>query len=192
MPEARPAHFEDVDAVIDLATISNNPSGKLFKKATRRIICESRVRTVRMAREPSARRYIVPSSCSIYSFPGRWRHRRRRQLDQSSDHLRARERDGRAGDATMLLTILPRTRSLILSALQVPMKGERQRCSSGHVEFECEILRSWALDAHRQCHIMTYKLLWRERYLERSAAQNILCIHGPWLHLNPSQGSRNK
>ena len=63
-----PAHFEGVDAVIDLAAISNDPSGELFQEATRQINCESRIRTARMAREAGARRYVLPSSCSIYGF----------------------------------------------------------------------------------------------------------------------------
>ena len=61
-----PAHFEGVGAVIDLAAISNDPSGELFQKATRQINCDSRVRAARLAKESDVRRYILPSSCSIY------------------------------------------------------------------------------------------------------------------------------
>ena len=61
-------HFEGVDAVIDLAAISNDPSGELFQEATWEINRDSRVRNARMAKEAGARRYILPSSCSIYGF----------------------------------------------------------------------------------------------------------------------------
>ena len=61
-------HFEGVDAVIDLAAISNDPSGELFRAATFEINRDSRVRAARLAREAGARRYVLPSSCSIYGF----------------------------------------------------------------------------------------------------------------------------
>lgn len=63
-----PEHFEDVSAVIDLAAISNDPSGELFREATLAINHESRVRSARLAKAAGARRYILPSSCSIYGF----------------------------------------------------------------------------------------------------------------------------
>ena len=61
-------HFEGVDAVIDLAAISNDPSGELFRDATLEINRDARVRAARLAREAGARRYVLPSSCSIYGF----------------------------------------------------------------------------------------------------------------------------
>ena len=63
-----PRHFEGIDAVIDLAAISNDPSGELFREATFDINHRSRVRTARLAKEAGARRYILPSSCSVYGF----------------------------------------------------------------------------------------------------------------------------
>ena len=63
-----PEHFVGVEAVIDLAAISNDPSGELFQEATWQINHHARVRTARMAREGGVRRYILPSSCSIYGF----------------------------------------------------------------------------------------------------------------------------
>ena len=63
-----PEHFDGVDAVIDLAAISNDPSGELFQDATWEINRDSRVRAARLAREAGARRYVLPSSCSIYGF----------------------------------------------------------------------------------------------------------------------------
>ena len=61
-------HFDGVDAVIDLAAISNDPSGELFQEATFRINRDSRVRAARLARDAGVRRYVLPSSCSIYGF----------------------------------------------------------------------------------------------------------------------------
>ena len=62
------AHFEGADAVIDLAAISNDPSGELFQEATYRINRDSRVRAAHLAKEAGVRRYVLPSSCSIYGF----------------------------------------------------------------------------------------------------------------------------
>jgi nucleoside-diphosphate-sugar epimerase len=63
-----PAHFDGVDAVIDLVAISNDPSGELFQEATLQINRDSRVTAARLAKEAGARRYILPSSCSIYGY----------------------------------------------------------------------------------------------------------------------------
>lgn len=61
-------HFLDVDAVIDLVAISNDPSGELFQKATYEINRDSRIECARIAKKMGAKRYILPSSCSIYGF----------------------------------------------------------------------------------------------------------------------------
>ena len=62
------AHFEDIDYVIDLVAISNDPSGELFQQATWQINHESRVRTAKLAKSLGVKKYILPSSCSIYGF----------------------------------------------------------------------------------------------------------------------------
>jgi len=61
-------HLQGVDYVIDLVGISNDPAGELFQEATWQINYESRVRLARMAKAAGAKRYILPSSCSIYGF----------------------------------------------------------------------------------------------------------------------------
>lgn len=63
-----PRIFEGVDAVIDLVAISNDPSGELLQDETMQINCDSRVRTAKLAKEAGAKRYVLPSSCSIYGF----------------------------------------------------------------------------------------------------------------------------
>lgn len=62
------AHFVGVDAVIDLVAISNDPSGELFQDATYEINHQSRVQTAKLAKKQGAKRYILPSSCSLYGF----------------------------------------------------------------------------------------------------------------------------
>lgn len=63
-----PSHFEGVDAVIDLAAISNDPSGEEFRDATLQINRDGRIRAAELARDAGVARYILPSSCSIYGF----------------------------------------------------------------------------------------------------------------------------
>ena len=61
-------HFKDVDFVVDLVAMSNDPSGELFQQSTWQINHESRARSARMAKEAGVKRYLLPSSCSIYGF----------------------------------------------------------------------------------------------------------------------------
>ena len=63
-----PRYFEGVDHVIDLVAISNDPSGELFQKATYEINHESRAHCARLAKAAGVKRYVLPSSCSIYGF----------------------------------------------------------------------------------------------------------------------------
>ena len=62
------AHLQDVDAVIDLVAISNDPASEFFEQATYQINHEARARCAKLARAAGAQRYILPSSCSIYGF----------------------------------------------------------------------------------------------------------------------------
>ena len=61
-------HFDSTYAVIDLAAVSNDPSGELFAKPTWEINWRARVRNAERAKCLGVERYILPSSCSIYGF----------------------------------------------------------------------------------------------------------------------------
>ena len=63
-----PGVFEGVDHVVDLVAFSNDPSGERFRDATFAINHRSRARTAAMAKAAGARRYVLPSSCSVYGF----------------------------------------------------------------------------------------------------------------------------
>ncbi len=56
------------DAVVDLAALSNDPSGDLDPLKTWDINYIGRVRVARLAKKVGATRYIVTSSCSVYGF----------------------------------------------------------------------------------------------------------------------------
>ena len=60
--------FRGVVAVIDLAAMSNDPSGELDPAATWSINHRGRVRVATLAKEAGVERYIFPSSCSVYGF----------------------------------------------------------------------------------------------------------------------------
>ncbi|MGH2551599.1 MAG: NAD-dependent epimerase/dehydratase family protein [Thermomicrobiales bacterium] len=63
-----PDRLEGVDYVIDLAALSNDPSGELFQDATWAINHRARANTARLAKQAGVKRYILPSSCSVYGF----------------------------------------------------------------------------------------------------------------------------
>ncbi|HEX5078788.1 MAG TPA: SDR family oxidoreductase [Geminicoccaceae bacterium] len=60
--------LQGVDHVIDLAAISNDPAGELFPAATDQVNHLARVRCARLAKAAGARRYLLPSSCSVYGL----------------------------------------------------------------------------------------------------------------------------
>ncbi|MEM6488778.1 MAG: SDR family oxidoreductase [Pseudomonadota bacterium] len=60
--------FEGAEAVIDLVAISNDPSGEEFRKETLAINWRARSSTAALAKEAGVKRYVLPSSCSIYGF----------------------------------------------------------------------------------------------------------------------------
>ena len=54
--------------MIDLAAISNDPSGEHFEDATWEINHAARARCARLARAGGVSRYVLPSTCSVYGF----------------------------------------------------------------------------------------------------------------------------
>ncbi len=61
-----PDHFHQVDAVCDLAALSNDPSGDLNPDWTRSINHHGRAHVARCARQAGVSRYVLASSCSVY------------------------------------------------------------------------------------------------------------------------------
>ncbi|MDE2321388.1 MAG: SDR family oxidoreductase [candidate division NC10 bacterium] len=57
-----------IDAIIDLAALSNDPAGELDPEKTWEINHRGRVRIARLAKTMGVQRYVLPSSCSIYGF----------------------------------------------------------------------------------------------------------------------------
>jgi nucleoside-diphosphate-sugar epimerase len=63
-----PNLLNGVDAVFDLAALSNDPSGELDPKKTLEINHQARARTAKLAKMHGVSRYILASSCSVYGF----------------------------------------------------------------------------------------------------------------------------
>jgi nucleoside-diphosphate-sugar epimerase len=61
-----PEDFAGIDAVCDLAALSNDPVGELDPQMTVEINHLGRSRVAQKAKEAGVRRYILASSCSIY------------------------------------------------------------------------------------------------------------------------------
>jgi len=63
-----PQILKGVDVVIDLAALSNDPSGELDPEKTYDINYLGRVRVAKLSKEYGVRRYILASTCSVYGF----------------------------------------------------------------------------------------------------------------------------
>ena len=63
-----PSVLKDKNAVVDLAALSNDPSGDLDIIKTWDINYLGRMRVARLAKKIGIQRYIVASSCSVYGF----------------------------------------------------------------------------------------------------------------------------
>jgi len=60
--------LSDVDAVVHLAAISNDPIGKAFEEVTYAVNHRATVELARRAKAAGARAFVFASSCSIYGF----------------------------------------------------------------------------------------------------------------------------
>lgn len=63
-----PRVLKNVDVVMDLAALSNDPAGDLDPSKTFDINYLGRIRVARLSKEYGVKRYILASSCSIYGF----------------------------------------------------------------------------------------------------------------------------
>jgi nucleoside-diphosphate-sugar epimerase len=61
---------QDVDAVVHLAALSNDPLGNLDPALTYEINVEATLRFARLARDAGVKRFVFSSSCSIYGAAG--------------------------------------------------------------------------------------------------------------------------
>jgi nucleoside-diphosphate-sugar epimerase len=63
-----PNILKGIDAIIDMASLSNDPSGELDPQKTLEINYEGRVRVARLSKKYGVKKYVLASSCSVYGF----------------------------------------------------------------------------------------------------------------------------
>jgi len=64
----KPETLKGVDAVLDLASLSNDPSGELDPQKTLEINYRGRVRVAQLSKRCGVKRYVLASTCSVYGF----------------------------------------------------------------------------------------------------------------------------
>jgi nucleoside-diphosphate-sugar epimerase len=63
-----PRLLRGIDAVLDLASLSNDPSGELDPQKTLEINYKGRVRVANLSKKYGISKYVLASSCSVYGF----------------------------------------------------------------------------------------------------------------------------
>ena len=63
-----PEILKGIDAVFDLAVLSNDPCGELDPEKTLQINHKGRVRVANLAKKHGVKKYIYASTCSVYGF----------------------------------------------------------------------------------------------------------------------------
>ena len=64
----KPDIMDGMDAVLDSASLSNDPSGELDPQKTMEINYVGRVRVASLAKKHGVKKYVLASSCSVYGF----------------------------------------------------------------------------------------------------------------------------
>jgi len=64
----KPEILKGIDAVFDLASLSNDPSGELDPQKTLEINYKGRVRVAKLSKKHGVTKYVLASSCSVYGF----------------------------------------------------------------------------------------------------------------------------
>jgi len=64
----KPEILRGIDAVFDLASLSNDPSGELEPQKTLEINYMGRVRVAKISKKYGVAKYVLASSCSVYGF----------------------------------------------------------------------------------------------------------------------------
>jgi len=63
-----PSILNGKDAVLDLASLSNDPSGELDPQKTLEINYKGRVRVAKLSKTHKVKHYVLASTCSVYGF----------------------------------------------------------------------------------------------------------------------------
>jgi len=64
----KPEILKDIDAIFDLAALSNDPSGELEPQKTLEINYRGRTRVAKLSKKHGVTKYVLASTCSVYGF----------------------------------------------------------------------------------------------------------------------------
>ncbi|HEY5653322.1 MAG TPA: NAD(P)-dependent oxidoreductase [Pontiella sp.] len=82
--------LDGVDAVVDLAAISNDPMGNWFEEITMEINCYAAVRLAEMCRRRGVKHFVYASSCSIYGEASAYPKKEDDQLNPLTAYARSK------------------------------------------------------------------------------------------------------
>jgi len=80
----------DVDAVVQLAAISNDPMGNRFATVTSEINCQATIRLARLAARAGVSHFVFASSCSVYGFAEGAARRESDELNPQTAYARSK------------------------------------------------------------------------------------------------------
>lgn len=84
------ALLEGVDAVVDLAAISNDPMGNQFEEVTMEVNCHAAVSLAGMCRKNGVKNFVYASSCSMYGEASEYPKKENDGLNPLSAYARSK------------------------------------------------------------------------------------------------------
>lgn len=84
------ALLEGVDAVVDLAAISNDPMGKEFEEVTMEVNYRAAIRLAEMCKRKGVRHFVYASSCSVYGAGGDFAKKEDDELNPLTAYARSK------------------------------------------------------------------------------------------------------
>jgi nucleoside-diphosphate-sugar epimerase len=86
-----PEHLlKDVDAVLDLAAISNDPMGVKYEEITMDVNYRAAVNLARMCKQNGVKRFVYASSCSMYGFASEYPKKEGDELNPLTAYARSK------------------------------------------------------------------------------------------------------
>ena len=82
--------LDGVDAVVDLAAISNDPMGKQFEEVTMEVNYRAAVRLAEMAKRNGVKKFVYASSCSMYGAASEYPKKEDDELNPLTAYARSK------------------------------------------------------------------------------------------------------
>ena len=82
--------LEDVDAVLDLAAISNDPMGNKYEKITMDVNYRAAVQLAKLCKEAGVKKFVYASSCSMYGAASEFPKKENDELNPLTAYARSK------------------------------------------------------------------------------------------------------